>query len=218
MLVIRTEQKEAMEAAAALSFESELAEHIKKFSPRHAAASGNDAIIETVRMAVDRANSYGLTKRGPVRLFAELMVMFGSEFDTDPLLPWANGVLTNPSIKSEMERADILHEAMLAYLAEVGGEDKQHLFNALRRLGKARLEDYHTPGTRFETAVLALLKINYPQRCEYVGDPALDTLIEIGKREAQAQAVTSAKGVALLIVLLFQLGHGALRDPLFSWV
>lgn len=207
-----------MEAAAAVSFESELAGHIKDLSPRHARVAGDEAIGQTVRAGIERAKEYGLTKRGPVRFFVETMVMFGSEFDTDPLLPWASGVLTNPSIKDEMERADILHEAMLEYVEQVAGKDKEHLFDSMRRFTKARLDDYHTPGTTFDSAVLALLKVNYPQRCQYLGDEALEQLIDRGKDEARTRLVTSAKGAALLIVLMFQLGHAAARDPLFPWV
>ena len=218
MLVIRKEQKDVMEAAAAVSFESELAGHIKDFSPLHADAIGDDAINNAVRLGIERAKTYGLTKRGPVRFFVEMMVMFGSEFDTDPLLPWANGVLTNPSIKDELERADILHEAMLEYFAEVAGKDKEHLFDSMRRFGKARLEDFHTQGTRFSDAVMALLKTSYPQRCTYLGDEALQELIESGKEEARSRLITSAKGGGLLIVLMFQLGHAATRDPLFPWI
>lgn len=218
MLVIRKEQKDVMEAAAAVSFESELAGHIKDFSPRHAGVVGDDAINETVRVGIERAKNHGLTNRGPVRFFVETMVMFGSEFDTDPLLPWANGVLTNPSIKDQMERADILHEAMLEYVEAVAGKDKKHLFDSMRRFGKARLEDYQTPGSRFDDAVLALLKNGYPQRCEYVGELALASLLEAGKEEARSRSITTAKGAALLIVLMFQLGHAATRDPMFPWI
>ena len=218
MLVIRKEQKEVMEAAAAVSFESELAGHIKGLSPRHAAAVGDDAIKEAVRSSIERSKVYGFTKRGPVRFFAELTLMFGSEFDTDLLLPWANGVLTNPSIKDEMERADILHEAMLAYLEQVGGKDKQFIFDSMRRFSKATLDDYHTPGSTFDDAMIAMLKVSYPQRCQYLGDEAINELLEMGKNEARARQITSAKGAALLIVLMFQLGHGAIRDPLFPWV
>jgi hypothetical protein len=43
-------------------------------------------------------------------------------------------------------------------------------------------------------------------------------LIESGKEEARSRSIKSAKGAALLTVLMFQLGHAATRDPLFPWI
>src|SRR3982751_6102142 len=98
-----------MESAAAGGFEQTLFEHIKTIAPRHVEVLGDVAAREVVMGGIERAKGHGFIKRGPVRFFVEMMFLFGSEFDTDPLLPWADGVLTNPSIKDEVERADILH-------------------------------------------------------------------------------------------------------------
>ena len=218
MLVIRNEQIEVMGAAVSGRFEESLVDHMKEIAPRHVEVIGDASLRGIVHGGIERANTRGFTKRGPVRFFVEMMFLFGSEFDTDPLLPWAQGVLTNPSIKDEMERADILHEAMIEYVDRVAGKDKVHLFDSMKRFNKTRLEDFQTKGTNFDTALRAMLKANYPERCDYIGDEGIDTLLAQGKDEARSRSVTSAKGAALLTVLLFQLGHAALRDPLFPWI
>ena len=218
MLVIRKEQVEVMESAAAGEFEQTLFEHIKKIAPKHVDSIGDDGTREIIKGGIERAGGHGFTKRGPVRFFVEMMFLFGSEFDTDPLLPWVDGVLSNTSIQNQMERADILHEAMVDYLDRVAGKDKKYLFDSMKRFGKTGLEDHQTKGTSFDAAMHSMLKAGYPERCEYLGDDGIRALVEQGKDEARKRSINSAKGAALLTVLLFQLGHAALRDPLFPWV
>jgi len=218
MLVIRKKQIEALAAAATGGFETELVYHIKTFAPRHSEVVGVEAIRKTVRRGMERARAYGFTNRGPSRFFVELMVMFGSQFDTDPLLPWAEGVLNNESIKDQMERADMLHEAMHEFLNEVSGPEKKHLFDSMRRLNRLRLEDYLSPGGNFESEIKAGLKFIYPQKCKYAGEDALNELIGRGKESALTYSISSPHGAALLIVLMFALGHGIMRDPLYPWI
>jgi hypothetical protein len=207
-----------LESAAAGEFEQTLFEHIKTIAPKHVESIGDDGTRQIVKDGIERARGHGFTKRGPVRFFVEMMFLFGSEFDTDPLLPWADGVLSNTSIQSEMERADILHEAMAEYVERVAGNDKKYLFDSMKRFGKTSLDDHQGKGTSFDAAMLSMFKACYPERCDYVGDDGIRSLIEQGKDEARKRSIKSAKGAALLTVLLFQLGHAALRDPLFPWV
>jgi hypothetical protein len=218
MVVIRKEQIEVLESAVAGRFEAELVGHIKEFAPHHFKVVGDEGIHKMVKQGIERAKKYGLTNRGPVRFFVELMVMFGSEFDTDPLLPWAQGVLNNESIRDQMERADILHDEMNKYLDQVSGPDKKNMFDAMRRLSRARLEDYRSPGSNFDSGVNTGLNNIYPQKCEYLGEDAIHDLIARGKEVANTHSISSSRGVALIIVLMFELGHRITEDPLYPWI
>ncbi|HEV8591284.1 MAG TPA: hypothetical protein VGQ55_04210 [Pyrinomonadaceae bacterium] len=218
MLVIRKEQLEVMEAAAAVSFEDRLIEHIKQFAPLHTQTIGDEVVRSSVHDGIERAKKYGFTKQGPVRFFVELMIMFGTDFDTDPLLPWAHGVLNNESIHDEMERADILHDEMVKYSDEVAGSDKKDLFDALRKLSRARFEDYQSANSNFDDTVRSGLNNIYPNKCKYLGEDALSDLIRRGKDAARVHEITAAQGAALLIILMFELGHKITEDPLYPWV
>lgn len=218
MLVIRKEQYERLNSSAAEGFEASLVRHIQEFSPRHMEAIGDEAVREAVKYGVESAKKYGFTLRGPVRFYVELMVMFGSEFATDPFLPWADGVLTNEAIKDQMERADILHEAMSEYLAETAGTDKGKLMTALKKLSKARLEDHQGASDSFESAMLAMIRTAHPEKAAYVGEDKLKDLILRGRGEAAERGIATPKGIALLVVLMFELGHGILNDRFFPWI
>lgn len=218
MLKIRDKQIKALEEAALLRFEDELVEHIKEFAPKHSEVIKEEGVREVVRLGMERAKKYDFTKRGSVRFYVELMFMFGSDFDTDFQLPWAEGVLNNDQIKSEMERADILHEKMVEYLEQVAGKDNEYALKALERLNKARIEEYRTAGGDFDKETIAGLRSIYPQKYEYLGDELLQTLIERAKDSAQKFSVTSEKGKAMFVALMFSLGHGFADDALFPWV
>lgn len=219
MLVIRKKQLEVLEDVAARNFENELVEHIKEFAPKHSGVIKDKGVREVVRLGIERAENYGFTKRGPIRFYVELMFMFGSDFDTDFQLPWAAGMLNNDEIKDEMERADLLHEKMLEYIKKVARDaNDEYSLKALRRLKNARIEDYQVAGGYFDEKAIVGLRDIYPQKSEYLGEELLQTLVKRAKELAERYSVTSEKGKALFVALMFVLGHGFANDSLFPWV
>jgi hypothetical protein len=215
---IRREQMAILEQAALKRFEDEMAVHLRKFAPKHSQVIGEDAVRRVVRIGIERAARYGLTNRGPVRFYLELIFMFGSEFDTDPLLAWAGGCLRDPSVDDQMERADRLYGALLDHLGRVAGPDNAYSIEALRRIDRARPEDYPASAADFEEVALRGLRDLYPQKCDDAGEPALRGVIRRGRELARRYAAEDDLGVALFIALLFALGHGFDHDPLFPWI
>lgn len=113
LLLVRSEQMKVFQEVASSGFEDELcALHKKRSDSGLSKVLSDEELRETVRCGIGKAQAYGFTERGLVRFFVELMVRFGKNFDTDPLLPWAAGVLNNEAIKDQRERAVILREAM----------------------------------------------------------------------------------------------------------
>ena len=53
-----------------------------------------------------RAEGYGFTNRGPLRLFIEMMFLCGSGFDTDPQYPAVGAVLR--AAGDQMQRAQMI--------------------------------------------------------------------------------------------------------------
>ena len=218
MLKIRKEQMEVFEQAAIRNFEDEIVEHLKKFSPRHCEVIGEDNVRKVIRLGIERGKKYNLTNRGPVRFYIELMFMFGSDFDTDPQLPWAGKILNDPMAVDQKERADQLYEKTTDYLDNVAGPVNAYTSDALRKIRRAASEDVTFSGEAFENGMLSQMKRIYPQKCNYVGDAPLRMLIQHGIELATTSSVTTTRGVALFVVLMFALGHGFSDDPLFPWV
>ena len=218
MLVIRNEQMQTMETFALQEFENELVEHIKTFAPKHSEVIKDEGVREVVRLGIGRSEKYGFTNRGPVRFYVEMMCMFGSDFDTDFQLPWAEGTLNNEVIKDQTQRADILYYKMVEYLKEVYGPDDKYSLDALRRLSKANPEDFNLTKQDFNNQIAAALRQIYPQKCDYLGEELMNTLIRRGIALARAHSINSLNGTAMMVASMLALGHGFAADPLFPWI
>lgn len=96
MLIIRKEQMKAFENDALRRFEDEMVVHSKEFTPRLCKVIGDEQLRVALRQTMERADTYGFTNRGPIRLYIELMFLYGNDFDTDPQYPSLGKVLNAP--------------------------------------------------------------------------------------------------------------------------
>jgi hypothetical protein len=218
MLIIRKEQMAVFEQAALKDFEAKMIEYLKEFSPRHCEVLGEPAVRTVIQLGVERAMRYGFTNRGPVRFYIELMFMFGSYFDTDPLMLWAAEILNDPVIVHQMIRAERLYEKVADYVQKVAGPDNRFVKEALRRARQERFEELSVRTENFENEIIARLAENYPQKCRYSGEPALRKLIPLGLELANRHSISKNAGKVLLIGLMFAQGHGFATDPQLPWV
>jgi hypothetical protein len=219
--VIRVHERQLEEIGRALAlehFEDEMVAHLHGFSPWHSEVLGDAGVRRTVRLGVERAGAHGLTGAGSLRFYVELMFMFGSRFDTDPLLPWAGEVLRDPGIAEEAGRIDRLHRATLAYLEAVNGADHTASLEALRRIKRMLREDIRAADLRAERRAIDTMRQIHPMFCAYVGEPPLRELVCRGPQVAAQLDVATDGGVVLVTAMMFTIGHGFAEDPLFPWV
>jgi hypothetical protein len=218
MLNIRPGQMEAFEQAAQRRFENDMAAHLRKFAPRHCKILDEEALRTIIRLGIERARKYGFTNVGPVRLFLELMFLFGSDFDTDPQLPWAAEVLADKAIKDQASRAESLYAKTTDFLGKVAGPDQEYAKDALRRALEERFEELPIPEGDFENGMLARLEMMYSRKCQHVGDEVLRSLIWRSYKLTARHSAAGDIGAALFVELMFFLGHGCVGDPLFPWI
>jgi hypothetical protein len=218
MLTVRKMQMELFEQVALRRFEDEMVEHLKQFSPKHCQVIGEPAVRQVIRLGVKRAAEYGLTNRGPVRFYIELMFMFGSDFDTDPQVPWAPKALNDPTLTDQMTKADRLYDQVMDYVAKVAGPDHQYAKAALRRVRQVRFEELPPPDGRFTAAMLAKLKEIHPEKVAYLGQARAAELIARGRPLAEKFSLAPEHGAGLCVSAIFAMGHGFGSDPLLPWV
>lgn len=214
-MVIRAEQMKVFEQAARSRFEEEMIAHSKAFSPRLCEVIGDVQLRAAVRSGIARADGYGFSNRGPVRLFIELMFLCGSAFDTDPQYRPLGDILRSSS--DQMRRAQQIHEGHLDYLERVSGPGAVNVKKALSDL----LIFVRTPitfTTSVQTNMLELMNRIFPQKVAFVGEAGLQELIQEGVAEAQRYHFESIREQALLVVLKFAFGHGCTDDPLYPWI
>lgn len=216
MLVIRSKQMKALEQAALGLFEEEMIDHSKDFSPRLCEVIGDEQFRVAVHSAIERAMSYGFTNRGPIRLFIEMMFLYGSAFDTDPQYPRVGIILRDPS--DQMWRAEQIHKDQLHYLEEVSGPNALHVHIALRNLRAFAQRPISFSSDNFVAGMLQAAHNIFSEKASYIGKENLTALIEEGRTDAKNFGFSTGRGQALVVILMFAFGHGCARDPLYPWI
>lgn len=218
MLKIRTEQMEAFRQGAIRSFENEMVVHLAEFSPPLFNAVKELQLRKAIQLGLERADRYGFNCRGPVRLYLELMLLFGSYFDTDPQYPWAKDILTDCDSVSQMRCAERLYERTLDYRKKVNGPRDAYTLKALRNISAMARQPLPLSASDLVPSMLREIARVYPEKAVFVGDERIKRLINEGIAAAQKEGFSTVRAIALTVVLMFAFGHGCFGDPLYPWI
>jgi hypothetical protein len=216
VLTIRQDQLEAFRRYHLQKFEDEMVEHSKVFAPPLCKVIGDQQVRVAVHAAIRKANAYGFTNKGPIRLFVEMMYLCGSAFDTDPQYAAVGEVLRSPT--DQMVRAEQIHLGYLEYLDKVSGPDAINVRNALKDLSAFARKELTFSRDNFAYGLLTEMNQIFPKKVAYVGEPGLQDLIREATVEAARYRFPAVRHVALLAVLMFAFGHGCTNDPLYPWI
>jgi hypothetical protein len=107
---------------------------------------------------------------------------------------------------------------MNEYLDKVAGPDNEFSIQALRRLQLASFDSIAAGSAGFDDAVTRGLRAIYPQKAECVGESVIQGLIQRGLDLSKKHSLSTHKGTALIVSLMFALGHGITVDPLYPWI
>ncbi|MFY0582730.1 hypothetical protein ACN28S_58145 [Cystobacter fuscus] len=217
-MLIRKEQREALSKARLQDFEDKMVLHLACFSPPLFKAAKEEQIRLAIRFGIAQGDKYGFSLHGPLRLYLELMLLFGSHFDTDPQYPWATEVLKDRKSTPQMQRAEFLYERTRHYRAEVAGPGDSYTFKSLRSISALARNPLPITWENLESALLDAMGRVYPQKKHYVGEENLKLLIAEGISKAHSHQFTNARSAATLIVLMFSFGHKCHEDPLYPWI
>ncbi len=196
-------------------FEDAMVVHLKGYVPRSWEVLGEPGIRQCIRLGVERARVYGVNNPGLLRFYVELMFLFGSLFDTDPLYPWAGQILQDPAIESQAARIGRLYQATLVYLDAVGGTGPEVEVVILRNLQRVLSADFSQADPRFEQQLLDAVVSIQPRRCAHLGNPPLRQLLQRARAAAAGHHVATDAGIIVFTVLMFAIGHGFTEDPTF---
>src|SRR5262249_30261255 len=152
----------------------------------------------------------------PIRLYIELMFLFGSAFDTDPQYPALSEALNASG--DQMERAEQIYQGVVESLERVSGPNNVNVLEALENLSVLARQPVTLSSNDFVADILWEMIRAFPQKAAYVGEKRLTALIHEGRAEAQKFGLTTLRAEALVIVLMFAFGHGCTDDPLYPWI
>lgn len=215
---IRQDQFEVLERDVGIvELQRDVIRRLGERSPGCFAVVPERSIAAVVRLGVERAARWGLTRLGPVRLFVEMMILFGSAFDTDPLFPWAGAVLAEEH-PTQAEKADRLYEAMRLYLDAAAGPGQAYTLAAMRRfepIARRALAREVAPEVICEVS-LREARALFPERLAYLDAAAEESAARVWTLLAEAHGMTGGKAVVFALAACL-LGHGFADDPLFPW-
>lgn len=217
-MIIRKAQIEEMSEGLTRAFEDEMVEHLAAFSPPLFAVIKEDHMREVIRFGIGRARDYRLTLRGPIRLYLEMMLLFGSHFDTDPQYPWAGEILIDRYSVSEMQRAEWLHARILDYQEKVSGPEGANTQKALEELLSLAKNPITLTGENFSTGMRREMIRVFPQKAEYVGKDGIKALIEEATAEAGKYGFSNERGNILMVILMYAFGHGCTSGLIYPWI
>ena len=218
-MIIRDAQIKALEQAAVENFALEMANHCREFSP-YLTKTLNDEQLETaISHGIKKAESYGFDQRGPVRFYLDLMIVFGSSFDTDPQYPWTAEILAQIEEMSQIQRSEALHEKTTDYLEKVDGKENAHTLAALQELSDRIKKGLTFRRDSFDADILTLMKEVHPRKYEETGEDQLRKLIKVGRKKGLTDyGFKKPRPVALMVVLAFAFGYEFNNDPFLPWI
>jgi hypothetical protein len=100
MLKIRPEQVEVLRQYMVRQFEERMRIHLWQVFPHELKTVAEMELREHIRLGVEKAMSYQVTKEGDVQRYLECAVVYGWEFDTTP---WARGILCRTDWDGEIK-------------------------------------------------------------------------------------------------------------------
>jgi hypothetical protein len=218
MLVIRKEQVDILRDGMMKEFEDEMVAHLAQFSPPLYKVLKEEQTREAVRFGFKQADRYGFTLRGPIRLYLEMMLLFGSHFDTDPQYPWAREILVDKHSIAQMQRADWLYEKIVDFLEKVSGPNGEYTRKAMENLREIGNKPLNLPESDYDDTLRREIYRFFPQKVDYIGNENLLELIRQARLEARKYDFPSTRGDTLMAVLKFAFGNGCGNDPLYPWI
>lgn len=220
MITISASQMVQLRQGVMSNFESDMLAHMRQFFPNHWRVVGPQALRQVVQLAVVKAGRHGWVSQREVCLYLSVMLYLGSHFDSDPQLPWAARVLARAADGcSPAAVITTLYDTTLDYLDQTYGGRNEHLGLALSRIGLL-LKGEALAASRVHSAddVLAGLHWVLPTKSQAAGAAGMQALARECGIALHHWRLATPRGAALLMGLMFMLGHGVAEDPQFPWV
>ncbi len=219
MLTLLKRQALRFQEAQGFRFEDEAVEHVKKFFEKHYRVHGEKRIREVVGFAVRRAGVYKLTTERSICLYLDMMLIAGSNFDTDVQLPWVGEILNDPTIVEQEARIDLLVDEVMTF-TRMAHSHGIYLNKALLEVCRDDLFRIVTDPPAmdgFEPAMATHFRRLFPRKCEALGSRNLQCGIQHSLRTAPTYGITAPHGLAAYSLLTFLLGSGFDDDPQLPW-
>lgn len=197
-------------------FTDKVSEHLRRYFELPCRIAGDACVRETIRLGVTRARRWGLTREASAQSYIDHMLMLGSDFDSDPQLPWAREILERK--QPELARLDSLHAQARDFLERTAGASSKNLFFAVARARAHGLcPELSRPPSQVLDQVAAYLGWMYPEKYRLVAH-RLPELVGRAEATAFTHGFERPRALGRILGATFLLGGGVTDDPMTPWV
>ena len=218
MFSISPAQMKVFNQSALRSFEDKMLLHLRSFSPLLAKSAGEDRLRKTVQIGIHQAQGYGFTLRSSLQLYLELMLVFGTHFDSDPKYQWLRPYIVGFDGINERERKRLLYWHSTLYMDNVYGATGSHAIEVGGRVCWLNKQYLEALGRDFFSLGLNFLSQLQPQQWVYLNETVARVLLEQAVADSNRFGLADPAGAPLLLCLQFLFGHRVIDDPMFPWV
>jgi len=219
MLKISQNQYSQLEDRTLQTFLQEMVAHVGEKNPRLRPTLTDEEVEILVRAALSEAGEQEFTFRGPMRLWIDLRLAFGSGVLRDPLhAPWVTEALSSVETTAQMQRAEALYEAILKTQRTIHGSEGSLTKAALVRLLKWARSDPQPRAEDWPQSAMDTMTTLHPEKAKWCGEAALAALADRAAEAAEQHKSEIPRTRTLFAALMFAFGAGCLDDPNYPWI
>ncbi|PHM22082.1 hypothetical protein [Xenorhabdus ehlersii] len=197
------------------SFIDELVVHCNESYPYLKIKLGEDKLRTALENAIEKSKNDGFDQRGTVQFYIDMLILFGTEFQTDPQYVWIKTILDNHSCLGQLERTSLLYHEIIRYFNEVHGEQDEYLKTSIFKFQNINIERLNVQWNTYESNVDSLLNSLFPQKYRYIKQDNINKSIQFGVEKSNQYGIKNANYSAFLTLTMFLLGHQFDQDIFF---
>lgn len=206
MIELNYNQVDFLKNIAIEKYIDEIMDHWESNFPGFILLQKDKDIKSYINQGISIAKKYGYTQRGSVRLYIDMMIMFGVNFERDPLFQW----LIEKEKSSQIERSVKSHMLLTGYFEKVYGDNGCFFKESINNF-KEFSEKYLPVKIDITNKELhEMLKYIYPQRYDFVGTDAIDNLIFLS--ESKKYKLKHSRHRSYLVIIMFLFGCSFEQD------
>ena len=169
------DQVDVLKKISIENYINEVIEHCGVIFPRLIPLYSKVEFYSYIQQGITLAKKAGYTQRGPVRLYIDAMIIFGSGFEREPLFH-SLGINEKKEL-SQIERSVNLYALLNDYIEKVYGENVCFFKKSFEVFKKFSAKDFPMEISSSNAELHELLMGIYPQRYDFAGYNAVDDLI-----------------------------------------
>ncbi|PHM65034.1 hypothetical protein Xsto_02342 [Xenorhabdus stockiae] len=166
-----------------------------------------DGLRSALENAIKKAKNEGFDQRGAVQFYIDMLILFGTEFQTDPQYAWIKTSLDNHAHLGQLEKTSLLYHEVTRYLNEVHGEKDEHLKASIFKFQDINIERLNVQWSTYQINIDDILKYLFPQKYRCIKQDDIKKLIQLGVEKSNQYGIENANQSAFLTLSMFLLGH-----------